>query len=90
MTDFTKPFGPSCVRSGFCCKKAPCGFGAWNADKTACKELAGDRPGEYACAIADEIKKTPGWEISPAFGMGCSSSLFNQDRDQVLKERKKP
>lgn len=86
--DYTKPFGPSCVRSGFCCKQAPCPYGAWNADKTACKELVGNKPGEYGCALYDYIKTQPGWEVCPAFGMGCSSTLGNLARQQVLKELK--
>lgn len=85
MVDYSKPYGAPCVRSGFCCKKAPCPYGEWNAEKTQCKELVGDRPGEYACGIIDRIKTYPGWEIVPAFGGGCSSTLFNPDRDAVLR-----
>jgi hypothetical protein len=77
-----------CLRSGYCCKKQPCGFGEWNEDKSACKHLVGGRPGEYACAIYDDIKKTPGWEISPAFGAGCGSPLFNTDREEAKRNGK--
>ena len=28
-----------CVRSGYCCKQAPCPFGEWDRDKNQCKYL---------------------------------------------------
>ena len=74
-----------CVRSGFCCRTAPCPFGTWDAEAGQCEHLVGDRPGEYACGIHDQIKDLPGAGISPAFGTGCCSPLFNRDRALVLK-----
>jgi len=39
----------------------------------------------YTCGIAEEIMTKPGWELSPAFGAGCSSTLFNADRDRIIR-----
>jgi len=75
----------ACVRSGFCCKRGPCPYGeSVSADNPACKFLVGDKPGEYSCGKYDEIIKDPSSAFSPAFGAGCSSTLFNPERDQVL------
>jgi len=74
----------ACLRSGFCCKQAPCPYGEWNKEKTQCKHLIGDKPGEYACGMYEHIIKQPGSEVCPAFGAGCSSTLFNEDRDSLL------
>lgn len=79
------PGAQPCLRSGYCCKRRPCSFGRWNSDETRCEHLAGDRPGEYACAIAAEIVRRPGWEMEPAFGAGCCSSL-NSDRIGLKKK----
>jgi len=68
-----------CLRSGFCCKQAPCPFGKWNEAKTQCEYLVGDEPGGYECGIYDEIVQQPGAELVPAFGAGCCSNL-NSDR----------
>jgi len=81
----------SCLRSGYCCKKALCPFGEWNEDETACRFLEGHRPGEYSCGRHDWIVLQPGSEFSPAFGAGCCSPL-NTDRrglGEPLEERKK-
>ena len=77
-----------CVRSGYCCKKAPCVYGERD-DRGWCNHLVetskvGDVP-LYGCEIYDYIKTQPGWEFTPAFGAGCSSTLFNDDRDRVVR-----
>jgi hypothetical protein len=77
-----------CVRCGFCCKQGPCQFGAWDEYKKQCVHLTGYSPGQYTCSIAHEISRKPGSEMSPAFGAGCSSSLFNKDREAALRGRK--
>lgn len=80
-----------CVRSGFCCKRGPCVFGLWDADKSQCAYLEGDaQPGEegivlYRCARYEFIVQQPGHEFSPAFGAGCCSSLFNTERQKILR-----
>lgn len=77
-----------CVQCGACCKKVPCGFGEWNADKTQCAHLVVIEEQvfykRYACGLYDHIIKQPGAEIMPAFGAGCCRSLFNEDRDLIL------
>ena len=78
-----------CLRSGFCCKQAPCPFGKWDAGKHQCAFLEGDVPGNYRCGIYSEIVKDPRSGMSPAFGAGCSSTLFNDDRTKVLLQQKK-
>lgn len=78
-----------CVRSGFCCKRAPCGHGeVTSPTNPSCRFLEVEREIQgvplYRCGIYKEITAKPGWEFSPAFGAGCSSTLFNEDRDRVL------
>jgi len=68
-----------CVRSGYCCKVAPCPFGEWDAERGQCAHLIGDKPGRYSCGIYEYIEQQPGADVAPAFGAGCCSSL-NTDR----------
>jgi len=79
-----------CIRSGFCCKQAPCGFGeSVSLDNPACKFLGGGSPGEHYCKKYDEIisgMPENGAHISPAFGEGCCSTL-NPDRLLLLKKK---
>lgn len=76
----------ACVRSGFCCKSAPCPFGRWNYSLAQCEHLEGDRPGRYSCGIHDEIIGQPGAEFVPAFGGGCCSPLNTDRRIVQLQE----
>ena len=67
---------PQCIRSGFCCQQAPCVFGEpTSLSNNSCKFLGGENAGEHFCMKYKEIKKHKGWEISPAFGGGCGSTL---------------
>lgn len=77
-----------CVGSGFCCKRAPCGYG--EPDETGgCRFLVPwdnddlEIP-RYRCGKYEEIRQDPLSWISPAFGAGCCSSLFNEDRSRIL------
>lgn len=81
------PYSP-CVRSGYCCKQAPCAYGGWNEDKTQCKFLNGDKAGEYSCGKYEEISQTIEGKQG-YFGAGCSSALFNKDREKVIIKLKK-
>lgn len=77
----------ACVRSGYCCKAAPCPFGKWNPERTQCAHLVGEGPGHYACGIYDEIVgQEASAEFGPAFGAGCCSPL-NTDRRIVHLQR---
>ncbi len=81
------PGAKPCVRSGYCCKQAPCAFGKWSELKHQCEHLQKDEEGRYECAIYDEIVDKPGWEFNPAFGAGCCSPL-NSDRDKIEADRR--
>ncbi len=74
-----------CVRCGYCCKVRPCAFGRTRGtDTTKCKFL--EHEGElYRCGIYAQIITDPRAAIDPAFGSGCSSTLFNSDRERVLR-----
>lgn len=79
-----------CLRSGACCKKAPCGYGTWNAEKTQCTHLVVDQvlPNGaeiHACGIHDYIVQQPGSEFMPAFGAGCCMPLFNHLRENIAR-----
>lgn len=74
----------ACVRCGYCCRKAPCAFG----QGTPCVYLTGDLPGDYACSIYDKIVVTRGTQVTPAFGAGCSSALFNTYREEAIQRRR--
>lgn len=81
-----------CVGSGLCCKTGPCGYGEWNAEKSQCNYLQeGLKDNDvtiYRCGRYDYIKQQPGNEWMPAFGAGCCMSLFNTDRQNIIKEIK--
>lgn len=78
------PGSEPCVNSGYCCKQAACPFGIWNQDKHQCEFLTE----ENLCGKYEEIINLPKeqWEFSPAFGAGCSSPLFNTERQRILNE----
>ena len=45
-----------CIRSGYCCNKAPCYFGEVTSNTNpSCKFLEGNSPGNYKCGKYDEI-----------------------------------
>lgn len=74
----------ACIRSGYCCQQGICPFGEWDEEAHQCKHLTGDAPGNFACGIYDWIITQAGAEMSPAFGAGCSSTIGNPNREQVL------
>lgn len=78
-----------CVGSGFCCKKAPCPYGERDPETGWCVHLVAwpdnDLPvPRYRCGRYEFIREQPFADIVPAFGGGCSSTLFNRDRERVL------
>jgi|694.fasta_scaffold57839_8 hypothetical protein len=86
------PGAKPCVGSGMCCKKAPCQFGQMiGPNNPACMHLKvvdtnnGKHP-RYTCGIYEQIINVPGWENSPAFGAGCCSPLFNEDREAIIRD----
>ena len=73
----------ACVRSGYCCKVATCAVGVMHgASPRGCEFLRGDTPGGYECELA---ASRPELREVMAIGAGCPSTLFNKDRDLVLK-----
>jgi hypothetical protein len=79
-----------CVRSGFCCKQAPCSAGDVTSDvDPSCRflEVAREVQGVpiHRCGKHEEIVSRPGYGLLPMFGSGCSSTLFNEDRARVLR-----
>lgn len=92
MTDEFK--ASPCVRSGFCCKKAICGYGEAN-EEGGCKYLLTKYKGEgyefFECGRHDWIIQQPGAENMPAFGAGCCMAMFNELRSaniRALMEKK--
>jgi len=71
-----------CVQCGYCCKVAPCAYGTWNSEKQQCTFLTE----ENFCGKYERLITIPGAKFNPAFGTGCSSSLFNADRDKKIME----
>lgn len=80
-----------CVKSGFCCKVAPCAYGEWNDTKTACKFLAEPNEiGQRDCLRYQYIiDNDPFHQYYPGFGAGCSYITFNKERHQVIQNIKK-
>ena len=76
----------ACLRSGYCCKVATCIVGLYmGAERTGCKFLLGDKPGEYHCQLVDQH---PEWMLPMTIGAGCSSPLGNTERNALLKKIK--
>lgn len=78
-----------CVNSGFCCTKAPCEYGEFNEQKTACKYLTvPNEIGQRMCGRYDWIvaNTTDKGEMYPAFGAGCCMPLGNVARVNIIKK----
>jgi hypothetical protein len=73
-----------CVQCGHCCRVSTCAFGKWDEVEHQCVHLTEDTK----CGIYNKIKLSSNWEINPAFGFGCSSTMFNQDREIKLRFRR--
>lgn len=82
----------ACMRSGLCCKKGPCAFGTWDAQREQCVHLRvvetlPNGAEVHACAIYDQIVGQPFADVNPAFGAGCCMPLFNTARDRIIAGR---
>src|SRR4051812_38425898 len=78
-----------CVRSGLCCQRAHCAYGAPGEDGTGCRYLETDEtaPGysTYRCGRYEWIvANVKDWQAHPAFGGGCNAPLFNPNRAAIL------
>lgn len=89
-----------CVRCGYCCITAPCHWGIkyYIENKTRkerekfpvlnkCPHLHCDDPylGTYKCEIWEYIKYMEAGSKYPMCGSGCSSTLFNKYRENVIR-----
>jgi len=75
-----------------CCKKGPCAFGEWDDAAHRCKFLEVKEHHDgfeiYQCGRYDYIQLLPeeaGAKWNPAFGAGCCMSLFNENRQRILR-----
>ena len=77
-----------CVRCGFCCKQGLCPWGEWDKDKHQCAFLEAQQDGTYLCGryaeIIAHVEDCGHKDDCPAFGCGCSSTLFNRDRNEII------
>lgn len=75
-----------CVLCGFCCKQASCGAAPYDKALGRCEVLLDNGDGTYSCGKYEEILAMPRhmWEMSPAFGAGCCSSI-NEDRKRIVR-----
>lgn len=71
-----------CVKCGYCCRKTVCPFGVWDNENQRCVFLTENN----LCSQYDKIKKRPDASISPAFGTGCSSPMFNDVRNKKIRD----
>ena len=76
----------ACLKCGFCCTRGVCGFGRWLPEEGRCDHLVSEGP-RKVCGIYDRIVSLPRdrWLMNPAFGAGCSSPLFNVERNRILR-----
>lgn len=77
-----------CVNCGYCCLMVPCAFGKADEKTGICLfiEKRGER---IFCGKYEEIINGSdlSWMVTPAFGAGCCSSLFNERRKNILQNR---
>ena len=83
----------ACVGSGFCCKTAPCYLGMRYATK---KYTINDHECEYLTKVGDiyrcglYLKADDEMKVkisnALAFGGGCSSTLFNPERERLIRK----
>lgn len=88
-------FRSPCLASGFCCHQVPCTHGeSISPSEPACRFLVPWEvpPGpalkapRYRCGKAEEIMRDPTAHVTPAFGAGCCSPLFNEERQAIQME----
>lgn len=74
-----------CVKCGYCCSKGPCSYSKWDRDKCAFLVEEDPEKGTFICLIYKEIKEKEKDSRYPMFDCGCSSSMFNNVRANVIK-----
>lgn len=72
-----------CVQCGYCCTVGPCFHGASKEHELGgpCGYLTDD----MKCAIYDKILLLEKDDEYPMFGCGCSSSMFNEMREEKIR-----
>ena len=76
-----------CVHCGYCCMKHPCPYGEVDTNTGWCRHLVLDeasKHNQYLCKQYEVIKKMKDAWFCPAFGAGCSSTLFNEQRNKIV------
>ena len=76
-----------CFQSGYCCTQGVCHYGVWEELKHQCKHLdEPDEVGRRICLIHEQILEAEEMhgESYPMFGSGCSSTLCNPARENVI------
>ena len=78
----------NCVQCGFCCEQGACSHGEWDSLKNRCAHLSEpDKNGCQFCNKYQEIKEKEGEHSFRMFGGGCSSRLFNEQREAVARNK---
>ena len=76
-----------CVQSGFCCTVAPCQYGESSGNSPTCVFLTEPTEpyGQRFCSIYNIIDFLEKDSEYPMMASGCSSTLYNKDRSQVIR-----
>jgi len=78
----------ACVQCGYCCSKAPCSYGKVSKDGTCLFLVVEDKElGTFSCCAKKEIEEREKGSKYPMFGCGCSSTLFNTVREEVIRKK---
>ena len=76
-----------CVKCGYCCTVRACGYGEWDGKRKCCVHLT--EPNEFdqrLCGIYEKIYPIEKSFKYGFFDCGCSSSLFNDIRNNVVNK----
>jgi len=77
-----------CVQCGFCCEQGPCPYTIMKKTRDyQCEHLAEPNAiGQRKCKIYDKIRSDQELIDCPMMGSGCTSSVCNTKRDNVLSK----
>jgi hypothetical protein len=80
-----------CVGCGYCCRLTACHFSMQrHGGHAPCKELVWDEKGQnWRCGLMAKVSPEERQLMidSMGIGAGCSSSLFNFSRDEMIRKR---
>ena len=82
MTNKDDTIPVKCVKCGYCCTQSACLYGEYDEEIKKCKYLNS----KMLCDRYAFILEQPFSKITPAFGAGCCSPLFNIMRAKKIKE----